>query len=237
MSKSSNNSKVICIGWHKTGTSTLGVALLKLGYNVVGARLDMAYPLLKGDKKTPIELAGEFDALQDVPWAMLFKELDKAYPGSKFILTERDENSWLNSAQKHFKNIHSDMHEWIYGKGVLAGNEDLYVERYRKHYREVRDYFKGRENDLLLMNFANGDGWEKLCPFLNQPIPNKAFPHENKGKHSYTKQDKIKNLIRSLIPQPLRTARVILMEKLGLHHGRNRFNNTIQNRKERQNKV
>ncbi len=30
------------------------------------------------------------------------------------------------------------------------------------------------------MNVMNGDGWEKLCPFLRLPIPKAAFPHANK---------------------------------------------------------
>ena len=25
------------------------------------------------------------------------------------------------------------------------------------------------------------DGWEPLCKFLNVPVPNKPFPHRNKG--------------------------------------------------------
>ena len=62
-----------------------------MGYTVLGARLDMAEPLLRGDLAAAIEEAGKFDALQDVPWAALYRELDAAYPGSKFILTVRKE--------------------------------------------------------------------------------------------------------------------------------------------------
>jgi hypothetical protein len=33
------------------------------------------------------------------------------------------------------------------------------------------------------MNICDdGDGWEKLCKFLNKPIPDMEFPHENKSK-------------------------------------------------------
>ncbi|MCB0629671.1 MAG: hypothetical protein KDD15_08060, partial [Lewinella sp.] len=133
----SNKPRVFCIGWHKTGTSTMGMALLKLGYTVLGARLDTAEQLLAKNKKAVLQLAGDFDALQDVPWAALFQDLDEAYPGSKFILTVRDEMAWLNSASKHFKDSHILLHEWLYKNGVLRGNEDLYLERYRRHYREV----------------------------------------------------------------------------------------------------
>ena len=32
------------------------------------------------------------------------------------------------------------------------------------------------ENNLLIMDITKGDGWSKLCNFLNKPIPNKPFP-------------------------------------------------------------
>lgn len=223
--KKKEKPRVFCIGWHKTGTSTLGLALLDLGYDVLGARLDMAEPLLKGDIETPIRLAGDFDALQDVPWAALFKELDRAFPKSKFILTVRDEESWLDSASKHFKDTHVGLHEWLYGDGVLKGNEELYLQRFQEHYREVREYFKDREEDLLVMDLIAGDKWKRLCPFLNEPVPDKLFPYENKGKHRYTIKDKIWDTVRKLVPAPLRRIRVTVLEKQGLHHGRNRFNN------------
>ena len=35
----------------------------------------------------------------------------------------------------------------------------------------VREYFKVRPHDLLIIDVAAGEGWEKLCPFLEQPIP------------------------------------------------------------------
>ena len=189
----------------------MGLALLDLGYEVLGARLDMADPLLQGDKKTPIQIAGEYDALQDVPWAALYQELDEAYPGSKFIVTVRDEESWMNSASKHFADTYYGLHEWLYGEGVLLGNEELYLERFRKHYRKVRHYFEGREEDLLVMDFSKGDQWGKLCGFLDEPIPIKPFPHANKGKHNYNWQDKLKDVLRSYIPKNIRK-KVDIME-------------------------
>jgi hypothetical protein len=29
------------------------------------------------------------------------------------------------------------------------------------------------------MNICDGEGWEKLCSFLNKPIPDVPFPKEN----------------------------------------------------------
>ena len=80
--KRSNEPRVFCIGWHKTGTSTLGLALIKLGYSVLGCRLDMVHPLRRGELDSVLELAGRYDAVQDVPWACLFKELDQRFPAA-----------------------------------------------------------------------------------------------------------------------------------------------------------
>lgn len=231
--KEQPKSKIICIGWHKTGTSTLGDALLMLGYKVIGAREDLAYSLLEEDYKPALSLAENFEALQDVPWAVLYKELDQSFPNSKFILTERNEDAWLNSAKKHFKDKDIKLHDWIYGVGVLDGNEDIYIERYRKHYKEVKDYFKNRPDDIIVMNFEKGDGWDKLCEFLDVPVPKKAFPHSNKGKHSYTLKDKIFHLIRRITPIWLKQLRIKILISLGFPDKRDRFNNKEFNRIER----
>jgi hypothetical protein len=43
--------------------------------------------------------------------------------------------------------------------------------------RDVQEYFKDRPADLLVMNICAGEGWEKLCPFLNRDaIPSRDFP-------------------------------------------------------------
>tara|TARA_B110000211_G_C14089961_1_gene558494 strand:- start:4766 stop:5479 length:714 start_codon:yes stop_codon:yes gene_type:complete len=232
--KNSKLPKVICIGWHKTGTSTLGDALIDLGYSVTGAREDLAYSLLDGDIDPSIEVAKNFQALQDVPWAALYQELDKAFPSSKFILTTREEQAWLNSAKKHFKNKNYKLHQWLYGNGIIEGNEKIYLERYRQHYESVKTYFKDRPDDLLVMNFSKGDAWEKLCTFLNKPIPKKTFPHSNKGKHSFTLKDKIINRIRKLSPYWLRRLRIKVLVKFGVPDRNDRFNNKLYNNLERQ---
>jgi hypothetical protein len=230
----SKHPKVICIGWHKTGTSTLGDALLDLGYTVTGAREDLAYSLLDDDIGPSLEVAKNFGALQDVPWAALYKELDKAFPNSKFILTVREEQAWLNSAKKHFKNGNYKLHQWLYGNGVLEGNEDVYLERYRQHYQGIKTYFKDRPDDLLVMNYSQGDRWEKLCSFLKLPIPKKDFPHSNKGKHSFTLIDKIIYQIRQSSPYWLRRLRIKALVKLGISDRKDRFNNKQYNNLEAQ---
>ncbi len=175
-------SKIIGIGFHKTGTTSLHAALELLGYNVCGARLDLADSLLKGDIEQAIQLARPYQALEDNPWPVLYKELDHAYPGSKFILTKRAEEYWLNSVLRHFGTKHSSMRQWIYGKPYPLGNETIYLERYRQHLQEVTTYFENRKEDLLVIDWSNGNEWASLCSFLDVDQPDIEFPHLNQKK-------------------------------------------------------
>jgi hypothetical protein len=74
------------------------------------------------------------------------------------------------------------MREWIYGVGCPQGNEKIYLRRFEAHNEDVLDYFKHRPNDLLVMTLADGDGWEKLCPFLDKEAPSLPFPHANSAE-------------------------------------------------------
>ena len=84
------------------------------------------------------------------------------------------------------------------------------------------------------MDFEKKDSWEKLCTFLNQPIPKKPFPHSNKGKHSYTLKDQIVYRFRQLSPDWLRELRIETLIKFGFPDRRDRFNNKTHNNLERQ---
>lgn len=236
-----NKPHVFCIGWHKTGTTTLGLALLELGYSVLGARLDLYKQLQAGDVRSVLDIAGDFDALQDVPWAALFRELDERYPGSRFILLEREPESWLRSAKRHFSDTYIPLHEWLYGKGVLEGNEDLYRKRYEEHNQLVKEYFTNRSEDLLIMNLQEEDDWEKLCKFLDCDIPKKKFPHSNKAPYSYNLRDKVIEKIKKIAPMKLRRfifrIKLIKLKMAGKPDPRNRFNNMLENRREREERM
>jgi uncharacterized damage-inducible protein DinB len=174
--------KVFGIGFHKTATSSLAAAFYILGYNVTGFFGAHDPDIADHVVDQAYDLADRFDAAQDTPWPVLYKELDGRYPGSKFILTVRPTDKWINSIVKHFKDQHIPIHEWIYGVRAARGNEDVYIRRYEEHNRKVQEYFKDRPGDLLVMDITRGDGWEKLCPFLDQEIPPFDFPAQNMAR-------------------------------------------------------
>jgi len=173
--------KIFCIGFHKTGTTSLAEALQALGYRVTGPNGVRNPAIAACVHEMAYDLVEKYDAFQDNPWPILYKDLDRRYPGSKFILTLRETRSWMNSQLKHFGERETAMRRWIYGVGCPQGNEDIYIRRFEQHNREVLEYFADRPDDLLVMDLARGDGWEKLSPFLGRPIPSIPFPHANRA--------------------------------------------------------
>jgi hypothetical protein len=170
--------KVFVIGFHKTGTTSLALALRTLGYSVTGPNRVHDADIGKNTFEKVKPLIEKYDAFQDNPWPLLYKELDKAYPHSKFILTLRDTESWYQSISAHFKNKSTAMRKWIYGIGSPQASKSQYIKRYETHNKDVQNYFKDRPGDLLVMNLKE-DGWEKLATFLKQPLPKTPFPQAN----------------------------------------------------------
>ena len=203
-SQAGNSPKIFGIGFHKTGTTSLGEALQYLGYKVChGAgpvrqalgQQRMMQLLYDHDLESIFAVADQYEAFQDNPWYILYEELDQRFAGSKFILTTRDENRWLQSVVNHFKRTESDFRMWIYDTGSPVGNEHLFVERYRRHNREVSAYFADRPEDLLVVNWEEGNGWAELCGFLQRNIPDSAFPHANTGDYSSPRRRRLKRLL------------------------------------------
>lgn len=172
--------KVFGIGFHKTGTTSLAKALKILGYRVTG-RFGVDDPDISRKADTlAYRIAEQYDAFQDNPWPVLYREMDNRFPGSKFILTVRPANAWINSVVDHFDTGTTPMREWIYGTGSPRGNEATYLRRYNQHNREILEYFRDREDDLLVMRITEGEGWERLCAFLGKVVPPLPFPHANR---------------------------------------------------------
>lgn len=176
--------KVFCVGFQKTGTTSLYAALTMLGYRtaaVVGRDLT-AERLADEGAALCIETMKKFDAAQDMPWPLFFRELDAAYPGSKFILTVRDKERWFSSIEGHFGANADEIQAFIYGRDAAApaGNRQRYLDICSRHERDVRAYFADRAGDLLVMDLERGDGWSELCAFLGVAIPAGPFPAKNR---------------------------------------------------------
>lgn len=174
--------KVFCIGFQKTGTTSLGKALEILGYDVCGP-IGVTDPRIH-DKawEWAVEHIPHFDAFQDNPWPLLYKELDRSYPNCKFILTTRNPYSWIRSMRKYFGDYQSPAEEWIYGDNCTpVRNPRRCLKRYKQHNKDVRAYFKNRPDDFLEIDFSKGHGWKEVCEFLGRSVPDMAFPRSLKS--------------------------------------------------------
>ncbi|WP_299350755.1 sulfotransferase family protein [uncultured Shimia sp.] len=179
--------KIFGIGFQKTATTTLCTAFRLLGYKMEGGSKHLIPSLRRGDLAPTFEVADRNEAFDDNPWPLIYPELDARYPGSKFILTVRDEKEWLQSVVNHLGFGPDPMQKLVYGVGFPVGFEDVFIERYRRHNREVQAYFADRPKDLLVVDFCAGAGWEELCTFLQRDIPDEPFPHSFKGTYTPSK--------------------------------------------------
>jgi hypothetical protein len=186
--------RVFGIGLHKTGTTSLHEAFKILGFDSLhwgtGEAPLIWYEMNALGRSSTLE---QFYALSDNPIPLLYEKLDKAYPGSKFILTVRDELDWLASVRKLYDYKHNptrrlwdvypisnQIHTALYGRQDFDAL--VFLERYRRHNAEVRAYFKNRPHDLLVINLDESSGkMAALCKFLNRPVPNVSYPRMNRS--------------------------------------------------------
>lgn len=199
--------KVFCIGFQKTGTSSLRDALRTLGYDVTGVfgrKIKLA-ELKRRYVEIGLEIARQHDAVEDMPWPLMFRELDAEFPGSKFILTVRETDRWYKSIAGHFGDNPYHLQQLTYGDDAPApvGHEARYREVYESHNAAVQAHFAGRPDDLLVMRLENGDAWDKLCPFLGVPMMDTPFVHTNSSALRRTLGNRIRRRLRMLgLPLP-----------------------------------
>lgn len=182
--------KVICIGLHKTGTTSLAKALAILGYRVKD------YPTVRTIGHRFLWFTGtqlnDYNAFTDSTVIPLYKSLHKKFKNVKFILTTRELESWLNSCSKwpNFLRPNVVGKRKIYREKVLGSanyDEIIFRDAYKKHLNDIETYFQNRKEDLLVLDVNDGHKWEKLCEFLGEPVPDEPFPYTNKGKyHNYS---------------------------------------------------
>jgi hypothetical protein len=116
---------------------------------------------------------------------LFYKYLDHKFPGSRFVLTTRRLEDWLPSmkATTDSRPIDREQDLSIQRRMLLydavAFDAPKFIRGYHRHHEAVREYFRERPGDLLEMDITQGEGWEKLCPFLGLPVPTEPFPRLN----------------------------------------------------------
>ncbi len=166
-------SHIFNIGLSRAGTSSLSEALNILGYSVLhhryhGRRLPQIIKENDQAGKRLFDGLEHFDGFMDFSGWNHYRKLDHQYPGSLFIFTWRERRSWIESQKRwnwrmHGRKMSTERLEELYNKAT-----------------GIWSFFKGRD-DILVIDITGGQGWEKLCPFLDRRIPNISFPHQNRS--------------------------------------------------------
>jgi len=184
-----NAEKVFGIGLSRTGTSSLNAALQILGYQSIHWMNPATRDLIHQQDFLL------FDAFTDICVSHQFEWLYYTYPNSKFIMSTRPVQSWSKSVNDHYLYQHgtngpralsaaSNKRRFRNLGGQMEANlyahHESWPEAHAAFTKRVHAFFKDKpENRFLEMAIVAGEGWEKLCPFLERPMPKAEFPNLN----------------------------------------------------------
>jgi hypothetical protein len=188
-----HDGKIFCIGFYKTGTTTLYDALRALGYHTVNgdtpgsyAGADDGETLIKqidaGDYRLPT--FDMFDAFSDNPYFRIWRHLYDMFPDAKYILTVRDEDRWIESCVKFYRHRRiRPMRVWMFGPhanpAASPESRQAWLDAYRAHNAAVREFFATRPQQYFEFDPTREGGWDRLCAFLGAPVPSRPWPHAN----------------------------------------------------------
>lgn len=128
-----------------------------------------------------------FKSAGKIEWFFAFKhfdELDRQYPGSRFILNTRDADAWVRSRMRHRFGMMlnedgsvesgdysyaEQVLSWLNASGHNLSKENLgsfWKEEREQHHEKVLTYFKNRPDDLLVFDFGR-DPFSKFAAFFS----------------------------------------------------------------------
>ena len=194
--------KIFGIGYPKTGTTSLAVALRGLGFNTFHDA-SLIFP--------KVFIDGDFSICKNQDWdaycnryQTYFINMDEQYPNSKFILTTRNPGQWHMSLSKSIGDIKpnflnkydlntfselmktsdnspehfEDVLDCIATFGFLSLHHKRQIRRFNEHNDKVQEYFKDKKDQLLVLPLESNGKYQQICDFLGQPLPNMKYPHE-----------------------------------------------------------
>jgi hypothetical protein len=146
------------------------------------------------------------DALTHTPVAARYVELDARFPGSQFILTTRDRESWLRSCEQRWSlpgGKQTPQARELYRRlyGVDHFDRAAFSAAYDRHVTGVRRHFEERPNQLLEMDIVAGEGFEVLCPFLGKPLRDDPMPHKNTIQEHRGPIARVRRMLRAVLPK------------------------------------
>lgn len=176
--------KVVGVGLSKTGTSSLKVMLQHLGYRTCGPRKDLLFQVRRGNLSSIDPVLEDYDAFEDWPWPLTYRYVHQKYgTRAKFILTIRASfENWYASLVKHGQSSSPLKGMYLtYGYYRPDGHDRELRQIYERHNAEVRSFFASMTDQFVEFCPERGDGWNKICGLLEEPVPNLPVPRVNKS--------------------------------------------------------
>ena len=149
------------------------------------------------------EIFDGFDSTVDWPGGYFYRELIDVYPDAKVLLSVREPQAWersmretvwavrhgeslvrlLSSAQAHVNEQWRGFLEMIdrlvwEDEGTFASGHaepQQLIDTMIRHNREVESNVPPER----LLVWSVEEGWQRLCEFLEVPVPRQPFPHVN----------------------------------------------------------
>ncbi|MDY6945533.1 MAG: sulfotransferase [Pseudomonadota bacterium] len=185
---------VICAGYARTGTTSLGQALNQLGFGpcYTMGHHGIASPWMTEQWQAAlngqsIDWDRMFEGYQSVAalaGALFYRELADHYPNARIVLTVRDPDAWFDSttamlsstllsAIEEFPFRDLLMKVYVAAYGERFDDRDALIEIFHRHNAMVKQTIAA---DRLLV-FDVRQGWDPLCKFLGvESIPDTPFP-------------------------------------------------------------
>ncbi|PRY02466.1 sulfotransferase family protein [Allonocardiopsis opalescens] len=198
--------QVIGVGFGRTGTVSLRLALEALGFAPCyhmkelydrPERLALWRAAAEGRADWTQVLAG-YRATLGWPGCAFWPGLVAAFPEAKVILTSRDPAEWYRSAYRtlYRSRFGPDgaprtpegragevfaFNEEVIWQGAFGGRfeqPEHAVRVFTEHERRVRAGVPAER----LLEFRAADGWAPLCAFLGVPVPDRPYPDTNSAE-------------------------------------------------------
>jgi hypothetical protein len=196
--------EVIGAGFGRTGTHSLGLALEKLGFSPCYSlpevsknpgHIEIWNNAIDGKFVDWKQLFSSYKSSVEWPAVSFIRDLVQTFPKARFVLTQRNPESWYESASKTiFEGLELGAHNPDPVKrergGVLRRlileytfkgkywNKEHTIAIYKEHIQHILEAVPQEH----MLHFDVKDGWEPLCEFLQKPIPQEAFPWLNERK-------------------------------------------------------
>lgn len=173
--------KVFCVGLGKTGTTTFGVLMRRLGRRNLSGPVGVMLQLLElGRTDEVFRLIDRFDSFDDFPYPRIYRDCAERYPAARFVLTRRrTPETWLESLRSHNRVMGpTDAFLLAYDCYAVDGNESHLLGMYERHLVEVREFFAG-SGRMLEVCWEDGTGVGELAGFLGVPAGRVKVPTAN----------------------------------------------------------